>query len=123
GSPERLVRTAAEWAGSAGRVAVRRSVKARVTRELRPVQVELMVVEDNRLCRVNDPEEDSETEVSYEGCDLDSDRPEARAVRTRTVVEVPDTAALARQPPEVQEVFSQDRKSTRLNSSHVSISY
>ncbi len=104
---QRLVRTADELAGTADLVAVRRSVKALVTRDLRPVQVELMVVEDNRLCRVDDPEEQSETEMSYEGCDLDSDRPEARAVRTRTVVEVPDTAALARQPPEVQEVFSQ----------------
>src|SRR5699024_5244804 len=46
---QRLVRTADELAGTADLVAVRRSVKALVTRDLRPVQVELMVVEDNRL--------------------------------------------------------------------------
>ena len=102
-----LMRTAEELAGTTDVTLVRRSAKALITLDLRTVQVELMLVEGNRLRRVIDPADPSDVEATYAECPLESDWPEAYAVRAGTIVEVPDAAAIARLSPEVRAAFSQ----------------
>lgn len=101
-----LLRTADELAGATGPVLVRRAVKALLTTDLDPTHVEIFVVEGERLSRVFDPEDPSTVEEIYEECDLDSTWPQAVAIRTDTVVEIPDRAAIEAQPPEVREAFA-----------------
>lgn len=103
-----LMRTAEELAGTTDVTLVRRRAKALITLELGTVQVELMLVERGRLRRIIDPDDPSDVEATYDAeCALDSDRPEVYAVRTGTIVEVSDAAAIARLSPEVRATFSQ----------------
>ena len=101
-----LMRTAEELAGATDVVLVRRSAKALVTLDLSTVQVDLMLVEGDRLRRVVDSEDPPDTEAVHAECALDSDWPGAQAARTGTIVELPDADAIARLSSEARTVFS-----------------
>lgn len=101
-----LLRTADELAEATGPVLVRRAIKALLTTDLAPTHVEILLIEGDRLRRVFDPSDPSTVEAIHEECELDSDWPQAVAVRTEAVVEVPDAAGVEAQPPEVREAFT-----------------
>jgi len=101
-----LIRMADELAGTTDLVLVQRSVRKLVTTDLRPAHVELMVVEGPWLRRVIDPENPSAAGMIYEECDLDGDRPEAVAVRSGTIVKIPEETALEDFPSEVRAAFA-----------------
>lgn len=101
-----LMRMADELAGTTDLALVQRSVKKLVTTDLRPAHVELMLIEGPWLRRVIDPENPSAARMIYEECDLDGDRPEAVAVRTGTIVKIPEENALEEFPPEVRAAFA-----------------
>ncbi|WP_083903540.1 SpoIIE family protein phosphatase [Nocardiopsis alkaliphila] len=100
-----LMRTAEELAGTTDLTLIRRAAKTLITRDLGTVLVELMLVEGKLLRRVSDPEDPSHAAATDAECALNSDRPEAYAARTGTIVEVPDAAAIEGLPPEVRSAF------------------
>ncbi|PDP87078.1 protein serine phosphatase [Glycomyces fuscus] len=101
-----LLRAADELGDTTGLAQVRRTVKELVTSDLKPAYVELVLVEGERMRRVIDTEDPSSLDVVYEEYELGSDWPTALAVRTDTLVEVPDTDALEHYAPEVRAAFS-----------------
>ncbi|GHD30097.1 PP2C family protein-serine/threonine phosphatase [Nocardiopsis kunsanensis] len=101
-----LMRMADELAGTTDLTLVQRSVKKLVTTDLRPAHVELLLVEGPCLRRVIDPENPSAAGMVYQECDLDGGRPEAVAVRTGTIVKIPEETALEEFPSEVRTAFA-----------------
>jgi hypothetical protein len=101
-----LLRAADELGDTTGLVQVWRTVKELVTDDLKPAYVGLVLVEGERMRRVVDTEDPSNPDLLYEEYELGSDWPVALAVRTDTVVEVPDPDALEHHGPEVRAEFS-----------------
>ncbi|MFD6950049.1 hypothetical protein A6A08_15905 [Nocardiopsis sp. TSRI0078] len=101
-----LLRAADDLADTTGLAQVRRTVKDLLTSDLEPAYVGLVLVEGERMRRVIDTEYPSSMDMAYEEYELSSAWPTAQAVRTDTLVEVPDTDALQGYSPQARAAFS-----------------
>lgn len=105
-----LLRAADVLAGATDLAQVRRSLGELVSGSegLRPAYVGLVLVEGDRLRRIVDTDDPSPMDVTYEDYGLDGDWPTALAVRTGTLVEVPDPDALKGYGPEARDGFAME---------------